>query len=561
MNRAERRRRQKLAEKATAPGAVVSEGPEALYARANALHDRQDIAGAVALYRKAIEIRPDFAEAHYNLGVALKDGGSPSEAALHFRKAADLLPHMTEPLNNLGTALIEASQPEAAVAAYREAIALQPDDPGTHFNLGVALKALERWEDAIASYRAAVARAPQAAEAHFNLMQIFEITNDVEGLRAAADDAERSCGDDPRIALGKAWLLKRDGDPAAARALLENAREAFSDPVFLAERAYFLGDLCDRADDPDAAFQYFTKGGIHGKEVARTRRIDAARYRSRVDLLTRRFTTGWVDDWRKIAPRDGRPDPVFLVGFPRSGTTLLDTILRSHGAIAVAEEIPAVHAMRSVLQQLPGGEPDGLASLDASSLAALRDAWFAALDKALGADSHPAIVIDKLPLNLVEAGLIHRVFPKARFLFVQRHPCDCVLSCFMQSFQLNDAMANFLDIKESARLYDGVMALWQQLQLVLPLSVHTTRYEDLIADFDGTVSAILDFLQLDWDEGVRDYAETARRRGRINTPSYSQVIQPLYTRAQGRWERYREPMQPALPVLLKWAERFGYPDR
>ncbi len=249
---------------------------------------------------------------------------------------------------------------------------------------------------------------------------------------------------------------------------------------------------------------------------------------------------------------------VFLVGFPRSGTTLLDTILRSHPDIAVVEEMPAVLLVREALERLPGGSPDGLAALDPAHLEELRQIYFTELDKHLAPEDRPAVVIDKLPLNLVEAGLIHRIFPRARFLFVQRHPCDCVLSCFMQNFKINDAMANFLDLEDAARLYDKAMTLWQQYQEVLPLQVHKLRYESLIEAFDETLGPLLEFLGVAWDDSIRNYAETATRRDRIATPSYDQVTQPLYTRARGRWERYREQMQPVLPTLLPWVKRFGY---
>ncbi len=128
----------------------------------------------------------------------------------------------------------------------------------------------------------------------------------------------------------------------------------------------------------------------------------------------------------------------------------------------------------------------------------------------------------------------------------------------MQNFEINQAMVSFLDLEEGARLYHKVMTLWLQYRKVLPLAVHTLRYESLVGGFEETLAPLLDFLGVDWDDGVRNYTETAARRGKINTPSYNQVTEPLYTRARGRWQRYREQMQPVLPLLLPWARRFGY---
>lgn len=557
MNRAERRRQRKLAGK---EATLKLPYPELQYNRGNALHDRGDIEGAIAKYRSALALKPDFAQAHYNLGIALKDGGKLKDAAAHFQKAAALLPNSAEAQNNLGTVLVNTGKPDEAVAAYRKALAIRGDCAETRFNLGVALEELGRLEEATASYREAVALRPDYAEAHQNLMNLFEVTNRSGDLREAVAAAKQNCSGNPRIGLGEALLLKRNGDYAAARAILEAASKPPDDPAFLAARAYLLGELCDRLGDTEAAYRYFREGGLRRRDTPGARRVDGTRYLYRIGVLARRFTADWIAEWSYPESNDDRRDPVFLVGFPRSGTTLLDTVLRSHAAITVVEEKPALHSMRTVLARLPGGDPDGLANLDPDHLAELRRAYFAKIDEFLEPGDRSGIVIDKLPLNIVEAGLIHRVFPKSRFLFVLRHPCDCVLSCFMQNFKLNDAMANFLDLEDAARLYDKVMTLWQQYQTVLPLTVHTVPYESIVEAFDETVSPILGFLDVGWDDGIRNYAATAGARARINTPSYNQVTQPLYTQARGRWERYREHMQPVLPDLLQWARQFGYGD-
>ena len=128
----------------------------------------------------------------------------------------------------------------------------------------------------------------------------------------------------------------------------------------------------------------------------------------------------------------------------------------------------------------------------------------------------------------------------------------------MKSFQLNNAMANFLTLEHAARAYDKVMSLWLHYQSTLDLEIVESRYENLIQDLQGTSSPVLEFLGLQWENSLDDYVETARNRGRIRTPSYTQVTQPLYTRARGRWENYREQMEPVLPVLLKWADHWGY---
>jgi hypothetical protein len=209
-----------------------------------------------------------------------------------------------------------------------------------------------------------------------------------------------------------------------------------------------------------------------------------------------------------------------------------------------------------MLGQLPTHA--ALGTLDTGGVRQLRAAYLDELRRHVGDLPDDCLVIDKLPLNLINAGLIHRMFPEAKFIMALRHPCDCVLSCFMQNFQLNDAMANFLDLEQAARLYDLTMTLWQQYQQKLGLEVGYLKYEDLVLDLRSAAEPLLGFLGLEWDENLMNYQETALSRGRINTPSYNQVTQKLYTQASGRWQNYRGHMAAVLPILEPWVAQWGY---
>jgi hypothetical protein len=154
--------------------------------------------------------------------------------------------------------------------------------------------------------------------------------------------------------------------------------------------------------------------------------------------------------------------------------------------------------------------------------------------------------------------LIRRLFPEARIILALRHPCDVVLSCFMTAFRLNDAMANFLDLDTAAEFYDLSFGYWTNCTSIMPVSVHTIRYEDVVDDTEGQLRGLLDYLGLAWNESVLDHAGTARSRGVITTASYAQVTEGIYRRASGRWQRYRHQLEPVLPLLAPWAEKFGY---
>lgn len=539
---------------------VWPEYAEAHYNLGNMLNQMGRPSDAVACYRKALAIAPGYVEALNNLGATLHRLDMFGEAVEIFRKVVALQPERADAHNNLGAALSKLGQLDDAVAVLQKAIALKPEYAEAHGNLGAALKGLENVDVAIDSFTRAIALQPNSVLAHSNLGETLEGSNRIEELRAAVAEAKRQCPQDLRIALLEAQVLMRDGAYDKARAVLENAPEQNLEPHYLSAKARLLGEACDRLNDPAAAFAHFQNCNQLTRAMPEAKAVDAARYVAEIDRLHACFTPEWVAGWSPLPPADdGHSDPVFLVGFPRSGTTLLDTILRSHPGIAVTEEIPAVARIKDILRRDDLGYPEALATLDADGLARLRQAYFAELAQHMETTMpRPAIVIDKLPLNVADAGLIQRVFPQARFILALRHPCDCVLSCFMQRFQPNDSMANFLDLGDAAALYDKVMKLWEHYQALLGLRVCAVHYETLLDDFKGTLEPLLEFLGVGWDDALHDYTQTAMKRKKINTPSYKQVTQPLYTRARGRWTRYHDQMEPVLPMLLPWAKHWGY---
>ena len=277
-------------------------------------------------------------------------------------------------------------------------------------------------------------------------------------------------------------------------------------------------------------------------------------YMELVESIARWMSPEWASSLKPGSDIDGFETPIFLVGFPRSGTTLLDQILDAHPRIQVMEERPALD--RAVAEI--GGYPEAIAGLDDGKLGELREQYFEVVEQYV--DRKPGtVLVDKLPLNIIHLALIVRLFPDAPIILAMRHPCDVVLSNFMQMFQLNNAMGNFYSIEQAAKLYDRVMGLWLQSAEMLALNFQLSRYEDLVQDVEGAARSLLEFLNIDWDDAVLDHTAHARQRGKINTPSYSQVTEPVYQRARFRWLRYEPQMRSVFDVLEPYAVAFGYP--
>jgi hypothetical protein len=252
---------------------------------------------------------------------------------------------------------------------------------------------------------------------------------------------------------------------------------------------------------------------------------------------------------------DGAEGHVFLLGFPRSGTTLLEQVLASHPRVEALEERETLtEAMRAFL-----ATPDDLTRLAAAGeaeLAPLRAAYWARV-RAEGAQVAGKVFVDKHPLNTLKLPLIAKLFPQAKILFAQRDPRDVVLSCYRRRFAMSGSAYQLLTLPGAAGYYDAAMQIAERMAPAMGANTHIVRHEALIADFDSVVGAVCDVLGLTWTDAMRGFAERTKERG-IATPSGAQLARGLSAEGVGQWRRYRQQMAPALPKLAPWVERFGY---
>jgi len=515
----------------------------------NARRSAGDLAGAVEALEQARMVKPEAPAIQFNLATALAQSGRLEEAARGFGEVLRLAPDSGPALFELGRTLRFLGRFEEALIHVSRAEEVAPPTAESAMERARALGGLGRFEEAEAAYRNALAFAPDRAEAFLELGLLFERHGKTERIGGLVDEAAGQAVPAEALSHLSALALEREGELGEALAAAQ-AAPAGDEP---GRRAALIGRLADKANRPDIAFEAYAEMNRLTSEANPGARAEAAAYREHVAALAAMLTPEFAESWRQDEPVAGeQPSPIFLVGFPRSGTTLLDTMLMGHPALHVLEEVPILEKAGLAL-----GDFGRLPTLDREETKRLRALYFEALDEAEPA-AHERIVVDKLPLNIAGAPLIHRLFPGAKLIFALRHPCDVVLSCFMQGFDLNPAMSNFLDLEDSALLYDRVMTVWTRSRELLPLEVHTIRYEALVENMERELRQLIRFLGLEWDEKLLDHRATAKRRGTIITPSYAQVAEPIYKRASGRWERYRAQMEPVLPMLRPWAERLGY---
>ncbi len=513
---------------------------------------------AEKLIGMAVSILPDKAFLRVNLGNALRQLGKVAEARAAYDKAASLDPNFAGTYLNRGTLYAEEGNAEASIEDFRTVIRLMPDDPQGYLNLGQFQLARGAFSEARDTYRAGLEKRPKGPMLLLGLANALERLGELDGALAAAEQVLEQMPDLPGALRIWSSVKRRQGSAEEARDRLERVSVAKLPP---GGRRLIHGELAqvyDRLGEAADAFDHFVAQNDAAAEQLADSPFDKSTYMSQVTDLKEAFTADWVDSWSQVDPVDLKPvpTPVFLVGFPRSGTTLLDQFLDAHSEVDVIEELPVLLPLRDAVAEA-GGYPQGLAALSADKINELRRLYVSELTKA-GFDPMAKTVVNKLPLNIIHVGLISRIFPEAKFILALRHPADAVLSCFMQDFQLNASMAHFLTLKDSAALYDAVMSLWGQYRDLLSLNVADVRYEELIADPQAALSDVMGLLELDWEDAQGDHVAHANARGSIRTPSYGQVTQPLYNRAADRWRRYETQLEGILPRLQPFVHEFGY---
>jgi tetratricopeptide (TPR) repeat protein len=484
-----------------------------------------------------------------------RDEGRLDEARALFQRAVAAAPLEPDGWVELAGCLLLGRRPETALRVCDAGLERLPSAAALICAKARVLQSLSRVAEAAEAYRAALGADPASAEARYGLaLQAAEA-----GDWAAAADLAGPLPPSPAVDWLAARIALGRGDPETARAKATRALAAPGlTPDQHAETALLLGEALDALGRPGEAFQAFSRG----KQALRALYAERAGGReAETDKLTRLaawFAAAEPAPWR--AAPGGTADAgvrghAFLIGFPRSGTTLLEQALAGHPDLVSLEEAPTLAAPHDALMTSAAGL-ERLARLsDAEAETWRADYWRAVA--AHGVDPRGRVFLDKAPAGTLYLPLIAKLFPRAKLLFALRDPRDVVLSCFRSSFQMNALTYAFTDLAETARCYAATMRLADVYRRVLPTALFEVRYERLVDDFEGELARIAAHLDLPPTAAMLDVAATARRRV-VRTPSAPQVRAGLNRQGLGRWRAYGEELTPILPILAPWIERLGY---
>jgi tetratricopeptide (TPR) repeat protein len=517
------------------------EHPEAHNNLGAALYDKGRLDEAIDAYRKAILIRPGFSEACSNLAAALSALRRLDESVTAYRQAIRLKPDFAQAHANLGAVLREQGRFEEAVAAYRQAIQIQPGAAEAHSNLGVTLGDLGRFEEAVVAYRQAIALKPEFAEAHKNLALAERELGRLPEARAALEQAVRLA---PRNVKYRRYLGEIMHCGVGEPHLAELERLAEDSASFSVEDRIELHFALAKAyEDVDRRAEAFSQWR-DGNALNRGRIVyDEAATLGFLDRIQAAFTSELFRAW----PDAGQPSslPVFILGMPRSGSTLVEQILASHPQVFGAGELTHFGSAVNAIPARLGGSatfPERVAGMSGEHFRDLGARYLAKI-KPLAPDA--ARIADKMPANFIFAGLIHLALPNAPIIHTVRDPVDTCLSCFRQLFA--SEQNHTYDLAELGRYYRRYEALMAHWRRVLPAGrILDVRYEDVVADLEGQARRIVAHCGLEWDSRCLDFHLTRRT---VRTASAVQVRQPLYDSAIGRWKAHESFLAPLLKEL------------
>ena len=570
-----------------------SRNADVLFLLALAQQQQHRLEQAVETYARLAGMFPDSALHWGNYATALREVGRQDEAVVAYRAALRLAPDDTLQWINLGLLQLQQLDYMAARESLLRAVGLDPTSAIACINAARACSACRdyRAEALIQPWREwgqlndsllfeladlhlvqgdagtaqilleqLLQRTPAHHQARLLLAAVYERVNRLADADTLLDriTSQSTAADPPtmlEIAHQQAVLALRRSKPAEARDIL-----ARSGPRHQLDYAHYFvnADACDKLGDLPAALASLQTA--HALQMDELKAVVPYRFEPDAPVLP--AAVGKVSraeylDWPGYSAPDADHSPIFIVGFPRSGTTLLEQMLDAHPGMQSMDERPFFNILADQLSDFGAEIPRDLGKLSQRDCDELRKGYLQLVCSKIPR-RWDARLVDKNPLNMLWLPMIHRLFPEAKFILALRHPCDVLVSNYMQNFRSSVLALACSSIERLASAYVTAMECWLHHVEVFQPNLLVSRYEDLVADPAAHSGRIAQFLGVADASPMLNFHQHARDKGYIATPSYSQVIQPVNRKGLNRWLRYRDALQPALPILKPMLDHWGY---
>lgn len=575
---------------------LVARNPQdegALMLLAMSLDAQTRLDEAAAIFERLTALFPERAEHWLNLGYLERSRDNTAAARHALERSIALDPQQCEPLRELGLIESAAGLNHIAAVHLSAALALQPDDATLRAQTARTCQRAGRSDEATALLQGWANWTRGNPDALADVAWTLMENGDMETAGHALELAERQAPDNASILAKRAAFLERTNRVDDAGALLArislrnddlkeeidvvraqiagrsgNADEAYAiyETLVRDERIalrrpelfFALAQISDKRQDAAQAMSWLQQG--HAVQMQQLRASLApqaeldAMLMPPVDVSAQDYA-GWLG----VSSPSATESPIFVVGFPRSGTTLLETILDAHPQLSCMDERPFVDELVQQIRERGHDYPRDLGKLDDATCDALREHYWKQVRERSQAEAGKRLV-DKNPLSMTRLPLIHRLFPNAKIILALRDPRDVVLSNYMQIFRA-PAYARMCErLDSTAQGYAVAFTAWNRFAGVFKLDLLQTRHEDVVDDVASFSRRLCEFLGLEWSESMVAFHEHAAKRGYIGTPSYHQVVEPVNRKGIGRWQRYAQWLQPASSVLAPYVSQFGYAE-
>ena len=514
-----------------------------------ALFAEERYAEAAAISQAMTVRSPEYGFGWKALGVALKQLGQNADALAPMQKAATLMPNDAEAHNNLGALLHDLGLPDEAIACYRCALRIKPDYPQAYCNLGITLQEPGQLNEAEASFRQALKIDPRYYKALHGLGNLYLENGQTEAARSLFEQALQISPDslEVRYSMTLTQQVAREDTNFAKLVEIANAEQNRTVPLSKQNKMFLhfaLGKCYEQSGDYEHAFPHFLAGC---KLKRTTLNYDPEQAIRQFSGIMDIFDQNTIKRLRGA----GNPSnlPIFILGMPRSGTTLVEQIIASHPKVYGGGELPdLMRIARQSVTPAPVGFPDNLRTLDQETLSAWGMQYVDRLKRRAINARH---ITDKMPENSLAVGLIHLMLPNAKIIHVNRNPVDTCLSCFTQPF--TGTLGYTYDLTELGQYYVNYSRLMEHWRKVLPVGAFLdVHYEDIVADQAGQTRRMLEHCGLEWNDACLDFHKYERW---VRTASTVQVRQPIYQSSVDRWHHYEKFLTPLLNALGELAPK------
>jgi tetratricopeptide (TPR) repeat protein len=515
---------------------------------------------ALAAYSEAARLGEKTTNWYFNVGLTHIDRGDFTSALAVLEQARALTPRDAEVCFRYAQASYRALKNDAALSAISDWRTLESASASMLAQIAQLLVNLGSQQEGERALEAALSDQGADAATLLTGIEVYERINrlvDAQALIRRLESDQRSASVDEDLLITRARLAQRVGDHATAERLYGQSLLATQDPALKHMELFPLAQSLDALGRFDEAWATLLEA--HASQLAYLRRAFPALVLGGappMQITQHDCDPADVAAWQDDAPSI-EDSPVFVVAFPRSGTTLLEMTLDAHPMLRSMDEQPFIQDALEEIRQISGDYPRQLARLSRVELAELRARYWRRAAGKVELNSGVKLV-DKNPLNILRLPVIRRLFPHAPVLFGVRHPCDIIVSCYMQHFRAPEFALLCNTLPSIARALQRTVDFWFRQAVILEPRSREVRYEALVSDFETEVRGIIGFLELPWDDRVLDPAGHAREKGFISTPSYAQVVGPVSTKSVDRWRRYARRLAPVLPIIEPQLDRWAY---